>query len=328
MKKITLGLCFLFATMGLLAKGNKKDLSVKTEIDTISYAYGSSLAQQGVIQHLIQKGIVVDTAEVRKDFDLKISNVTDEKEIKKLQKEYASKLDATIKANQSSVALLLKGISDAIADNSENKPYNEGLSMGQQLKQMLPMFLEQLYGNDLEDKKINVDLFIDAMQTNLLGGTPLIENATDLLNMKSEEMRAANEKKQEVENEIYMKEADKFLMDNKKNKGVVVLPSGLQYKVLTEGTGAIPKKTDKVKVHYKGTLIDGTVFDSSYKRGEPIVLGVNEVISGWTEALQLMPVGSKWMLYVPSDLGYGGRATGAIKPFSSLVFEVELLGIE
>jgi FKBP-type peptidyl-prolyl cis-trans isomerase FklB len=110
---------------------------------------------------------------------------------------------------------------------------------------------------------------------------------------------------------------------------VVTLPSGLQYKVVKMGSGPKPKATDTVKTHYKGTLISGTEFDSSYKRGEPAVFPVNQVIPGWTEALQLMPVGSKWELYVPAKLAYGERGAGQeIGPNSTLIFEVELLGIE
>jgi FKBP-type peptidyl-prolyl cis-trans isomerase FklB len=106
------------------------------------------------------------------------------------------------------------------------------------------------------------------------------------------------------------------------------LPDGLQYQVITEGTGEKPTISDRVKVHYHGTLTDGTVFDSSIERGEPAVFGVAQVIKGWTEALQLMPVGSKWILYIPYDLAYGGRDAGKIKPFSNLIFEIELLDIE
>lgn len=120
-----------------------------------------------------------------------------------------------------------------------------------------------------------------------------------------------------------------FLKENKTKDGVVTLPSGLQYKILTKGTGAKPTADKKVKCHYRGTTIDGQEFDSSYKRGEPATFQVGGVIKGWTEALQLMPVGSKWMLYIPSDLAYGDRgAGGAIAPGATLIFEVELLGIE
>jgi FKBP-type peptidyl-prolyl cis-trans isomerase FklB len=124
------------------------------------------------------------------------------------------------------------------------------------------------------------------------------------------------------------KAGEAFLVENKTKPGVVTLPSGLQYIVLKEGTGPKPVATDKVKCHYKGTLIDGTVFDSSIDRGQPIEFAVTGVIPGWTEALQLMTVGSKWKLFIPSNLGYGDQGAGAaIKPGSTLIFEVELLDI-
>lgn len=120
-----------------------------------------------------------------------------------------------------------------------------------------------------------------------------------------------------------------FLEENKKKEGVTVLPSGLQYEILTEGSGPKPKATDKVKCHYHGTLINGKVFDSSIERKQPAVFGVNQVIKGWVEALQLMPVGSKWRLYIPSELAYGSQGAGSsIEPNSTLIFDVELLGIE
>lgn len=120
-----------------------------------------------------------------------------------------------------------------------------------------------------------------------------------------------------------------FLEENSKKENVVSLPSGLQYEILTEGNGPKPKATDSVKCHYHGTLLDGTVFDSSVQRGEPAVFGVNQVIKGWVEALQLMSVGSKWKLFIPSSLAYGSQGAGnSIEPNSTLIFEVELLGIE
>lgn len=132
----------------------------------------------------------------------------------------------------------------------------------------------------------------------------------------------------EREAQASLEEGSAFLEENKAREGVVVTESGLQYEVLTEGTGAKPTAEDRVRVHYHGTLIDGTVFDSSVDRGEPAVFGVGQVIRGWTEALQLMPVGSKWKLYIPSELAYGPRAAGPdIGPNSTLIFEVELLEI-
>jgi len=123
-------------------------------------------------------------------------------------------------------------------------------------------------------------------------------------------------------------QGEKFLEENKLREGVIVTESGLQYEVLKMGKGQKPAATDRVKVHYHGTLTDGTVFDSSVERGEPIVFGLNQVIAGWTEGVQLMPVGSKFKFYIPQELGYGSRAAGSIPPYSTLIFEVELLGIE
>ncbi|HBG56662.1 FKBP-type peptidyl-prolyl cis-trans isomerase [Proteiniphilum sp. UBA1028] len=119
-----------------------------------------------------------------------------------------------------------------------------------------------------------------------------------------------------------------FLAENSKKENVISLPSGLQYEVLVEGSGAKPRATDKVRCHYHGTLLNGAVFDSSVQRGQPAEFGVNQVIKGWVEALQLMSVGSKWRLFIPSDLAYGQQgAGGSIEPNSTLIFEVELLGI-
>ena len=125
-----------------------------------------------------------------------------------------------------------------------------------------------------------------------------------------------------------IEQGEMFLKMNKERAGVTTLPSGLQYEVLATGTGRKPKATDKVRCHYEGRLVDGTMFDSSVERGEPAVFGVNQVIAGWTEGLQLMPVGSKFRFYIPQELGYGSRNAGSIPPYSTLIFEVELLGIE
>lgn len=125
----------------------------------------------------------------------------------------------------------------------------------------------------------------------------------------------------------YKKEGQAYLDSNKTQHGIVVLPSGLQYRIMKVGTGPKPGPTDKVKVHYQGALTTGKIFDSSIERGEPISLNVNEVIPGWIEALQMMPAGSKWQLFIPSDLGYGDAGQGPIPPGSTLVFEVELIEI-
>lgn len=140
-------------------------------------------------------------------------------------------------------------------------------------------------------------------------------------------MEKAQQKMQEQSGKA-KEEGEKFLAENKTKPGVVTTASGLQYKVITMGKGKKPKASNEVTVHYRGTLLNGTEFDNSYKRGEPVTFPVGGVIAGWTEVLQLMPVGSKWQVFVPANLGYGDRAAGPIPPGSTLVFDVELLAIK
>lgn len=158
----------------------------------------------------------------------------------------------------------------------------------------------------------------------------VMENAS--LDMSQQEAQVLiNDYFQKLQEKAYaqnIQEGKDFLEENAKRPEIRVTESGLQYEVITEGAGVKPKASDQVKVHYHGTLINGSVFDSSVSRGEPAVFGVTQVISGWVEALQLMPVGSKWKLYIPSDLAYGARGAGqSIAPHTTLVFEVELLEI-
>ena len=173
-------------------------------------------------------------------------------------------------------------------------------------------------------KGLCVEDFAQAVSDVLNGNKTAISHAEarDIVNKYFEEM----EQKINAEN---IEKGKKFLEENKNRPGVVTLPSGLQYEVIKEGNvGRYAKATDRVECHYEGTLIDGTLFDSSIKRGQPAVFGVNQVIPGWVEALQLMPEGAKWKLYIPSELGYGAQGAGEmIPPHSTLIFEVELLKI-
>jgi FKBP-type peptidyl-prolyl cis-trans isomerase FklB len=151
----------------------------------------------------------------------------------------------------------------------------------------------------------------------------------EILTALQKEMIAKQEERMKTVGEKNRKDGQAFLTANKKKEGVKTLPSGLQYKVVKEGTGKIPKATDTVTTNYRGTLIDGTEFDSSYNRGQPATFPVNGVIKGWTEALQLMKTGSKWQLFVPSDLAYGDKGAGPqIGPNAVLIFEVELLSVQ
>jgi FKBP-type peptidyl-prolyl cis-trans isomerase FklB len=168
-------------------------------------------------------------------------------------------------------------------------------------------------------KNINNTLVIKAL-ADAKADKPLL-NETQVNNCIVSYMQAAAKEKPNK------KAGDAWLAENKKKPGVVTTQSGLQYKIEKEGTGPKPKVTDQVKVHYHGTLIDGSVFDSSVERGQPITLGLSNVIPGWTEALQLMPVGSKWKLFIPSELAYGDQETGKIQAGSALIFDVELIEI-
>jgi FKBP-type peptidyl-prolyl cis-trans isomerase FklB len=190
------------------------------------------------------------------------------------------------------------------------------------------------WGTGLHRQGIDVDsaALLQGMKDGLSGGKTLLteDEARAALMQLQSEVQAKQQAKAQQEGEANKKEGDAFLAANKTKEGVVTLPSGLQYKILKAGTGPKPTATDTVVCNYKGTLINGTEFDSSYKRGEPATFPVSGVIKGWTEALQLMPVGSKWQLVIPSDLAYGSRGTpgGPIGPNSTLVFEVELISIQ
>jgi FKBP-type peptidyl-prolyl cis-trans isomerase len=188
-------------------------------------------------------------------------------------------------------------------------------------------------GTTLRKQSVDFDpnIVAQGLKTSLAGGKTLMtqEEAQALLKEVQNDMLKKQQEEMRVAGEANKKEGDAFLEANKGKEGVVTLPSGLEYKIMKEGNGPKPTATDSVVCNYRGTLINGTEFDSSYKRGQPATFPVNGVIKGWTEALQLMPVGSKWQLFVPSSLAYAERgAGGEIGPNATLIFEVELLSIQ
>jgi len=188
-------------------------------------------------------------------------------------------------------------------------------------------------GRNFKGQSIEVDLkaLAKGLEDALTGTKPLLtdEEIGEVMQTFQEELAARQADRARVEGQKNKTVGDEFLAANKAKPGVKTLPSGLQYKVIAEGTGEKPTKSDTVTTHYRGTLIDGTEFDSSYSRGEPATFPVSGVIAGWTEALQLMPVGSKWQLFIPSDLAYGARGAGErIGPNETLIFEIELLSID
>jgi FKBP-type peptidyl-prolyl cis-trans isomerase FklB len=187
-------------------------------------------------------------------------------------------------------------------------------------------------GTNLQKQSVPIDPAILArgLRDGLAGGKTLLtdDEAQAALKAMQDEIRAKQQAKVQEAAGANKKEGEAFLAANKGKDGVVTLASGLQYKILKEGTGPKPAATDSVVCNYRGTLINGKEFDSSYKRGQPATFAVTGVIKGWTEALQLMPVGSKWQLFVPSDLAYGASGRNPIEPNATLIFEVELLSIE
>lgn len=222
------------------------------------------------------------------------------------------------------VESLLKGLNEALNNKSD---YYELEVLASNIGDAMKKQNENGFMG-IEGRTVNFDVF----KQGLINGFRAYDSqmapqeANMYLQVESQKAREIELEKLYGENRIA---GESFLAENATKEGVVTLASGLQYKIVKEGKGEVPTAASQVKVHYHGTLIDGTVFDSSVERNEPASFGVTQVIKGWTEALQLMPVGSKWVLYVPQNLAYGSQSpSDVISPFSALIFEVELLGIE
>ncbi len=204
-----------------------------------------------------------------------------------------------------------------LKDNKDKVSYAIGLDVGGAMKK--------------QSIDVNTDIFMRGLKDALSGGPKLMtdEEVKETMTAFSHEMAAKQKEAMKKLGEKNKQEGEAFLAENKKKEGVKTLPSGLQYKVITEGSGKTPKASDTVTVNYRGTLIDGTEFDSSYKRGQPATFPVNGVIKGWTEALQLMKEGAKWQIFIPSDLAYGDKGAGnVIGPNAALIFDVELISVK
>ena len=261
---------------------------LKNDIDTVSYALGMAQTQ-GLKEYLVGS-LGVDTAYID-DF--------------------------------------IKGMNEGANAGEDKKKvaYYAGIQIGQQISnQMVKAINRQLFGED-STQTISLKNFMAGFITATTNKTGLMtmEQAQETANNKMQEIKKAQAEKQFGANK---KAGEDFLAANAKKDGVKTLPSGLQYKVIKEGTGAIPADTSLVKIHYEGKLVDGTVFDSSLQRGEPAEMYANRVIKGFTEALTRMPVGSEWEVYIPQELAYGeGGAGGMIPPYAALIFDVELIAV-
>ena len=225
------------------------------------------------------------------------------------------------------MADFIKGVKEGIhMSSAKEAAHLAGLQIGRQVgNDIVGRINESLFGND-STQNLNKDNFVAGFISALekKNGLPSMTEATSYVDTHAKSIKDKALEAKYAENKAA---GEKFLAENATKEGVQTTPSGLQYKVIKQGKGAVPTNKNTVKVHYKGTLIDGTEFDSSYSRNEPSSFPVTGVIKGWTEALTMMPVGSKWELYIPQELAYGARNQSKIKPFSTLVFEVELLEI-
>ena len=289
MKKLFFGAMMMaFAAATFVSCGNSTPKAdLKDEVDTLSYAMG--MAQTQGLKEYLSDRLQIDTAYMD-DF--------------------------------------IKGLNDGAnaGDDKKKAAYYAGIQIGQQISnQMVKGINHEVFGGD-STKTISLKNFMAGFVSGTTGkkGLMTIEQAARVAQEKMVSIKAKAMEKQYGPNKVA---GEKFLAANKKKPGVVTLPSGVQYKVIKEGNGPMPKDTSMVKVQYEGKTIDGKVFDSSYKRGEPISLRANQVIKGWTEALVHMPVGSVWEVYIPQNLAYGEREQGQIKPFSVLIFKIELVSL-
>lgn len=302
--------------------------TLKTDNDTLAYAFGVNLYETGLDMYLQQLGIYTDTAQIRQQFSNLILNA--ENEIKKdsLEKVMRSQIDSTESVNRKNIADFMRGLQKGISATKSENAYLQGIAIGNQISgQIVPNFKGQIFGEEADKEQFNSELIASGIGVSILklksavsDPASYIKQRSDKSRQEQEEARLAKQEKSKVEQDAKSKA---FFDENTAKEGVVSLPSGLQYKIITEGKGDKPKATDRVTVAYIGKDLDGNIFDQN----ENATFGVTQVIKGWTEALQLMPVGSKWELYIPSDLAYGERATGSIKPYSTLTFVVELKSI-
>ena len=289
MKKFSFMAALAIVAAGMVSCGKSTPkANLKSDVDTLSYAIGMAQTQ-GLKEYLVER-MDVDTTYMKE---------------------------------------FIKGLNEGAnaGDDKKKAAYYAGIQIGQQISNiMMKNINREVFGND-STKTISLKNFMAGFVSGVTGKNGLMtaEQANMTAQTKMQQMKAEQMMKQYGPNK---EKGEKFLAENAKKEGVKTLPSGVQYKVIKEGTGAIPADTSKVKVNYEGRTIEGKVFDSSYKRNQPLTLRCNQTIKGWTDAMVHMPVGSVWEVYIPQNLAYGEREQGDIKPFSVLIFKIELLGIE
>ena len=288
MKKTSIILSALVAGMMAACTSGTPKANLTSDIDTLSYAIG--MAQSQGLKDYLSMRMSVDTAY----------------------------MDAFIKGfNESAKS----------GEDKKQNAYYAGLQIGQQVsQQMVKSINDDLFGSD-STQTISLDNFMAGFVagTTGKGGLMTVDSASTVAQTKMQQVKARHMEEVYGDNK---KQCEEFMANIAKKEGIKALDNGVYYEVLTEGKGEIPSDTSRVKVHYEGRLINDTIFDSSYKRNQPTTFRANMVIPGWTNALTHMPVGSKWKVYIPQDQAYADREMGQIKPFSCLIFTIDLLEIE
>lgn len=304
MKRLSFIATLAAAVALTVACGNKKDAADEVEADDAETMVDDAFTDVSLDSSLDSVSYAVGT-KLAADFNN--FNIIEQYGIKPEQ------MDAFVKG--------IKEACIAAGDNDE-KARIAGIQIGYQLTQMKDNAARDIFNGD-STKSLSMEHLATAFINGIQHGVQLIgdDEAPTVIENYKNRITASEHANEKAKNE-------KFLAENKRRSDVITTASGLQYKVITTGRGAKPGATDRVKVHYEGRLIDGTVFDSSFQRGEPAVFGVNQVILGWQEALQMMPTGSEWEIYLPYNLAYGERGNSSIPPYATLIFTVKLLGIE
>jgi FKBP-type peptidyl-prolyl cis-trans isomerase len=290
MKKLTIFAAVAFAALISSCSSSTPKADLKTDIDSLSYTFGMANTE-GLMPYLSERMGVDTTEQYMKEF--------------------------------------IKGLQEGVnaGDDKKKAAYYAGIQIGQQIsQQMIKGLNHEIFGED-STKTISLKNFLAGFisGTTHKGELMKMEDAQTYLRTKMEAIQSKNMEQQYGPNK---KACEAYMANIAKKPGIKSLGKGVYYEVVTEGKGAVPSDTSKVKVNYEGKTIDGKVFDSSYTKNEPTMFRCNQVIPGWTLAVTHMPVGSKWIVYIPQEMGYGSREAGQIKPFSALIFTVELLSIE
>ena len=289
MKKLTFMAASAIAAMSIMSCGNSTPkANLKSDVDSMSYAIGMAQTQ-GLKEYLVGR-MGVDTTYMKE---------------------------------------FIKGLNEGAnaGDDKKKAAYYAGIQIGQQISNQMVMGINhEVFGDD-STKTISLKNFMAGFVSGVTGknGIMTVQEAGMMAQAKMQQLKAKTMEAKYGDNK---KKGEEFMAANKSKEGIKTLPSGVQYKVIKEGNGPIPADTSMVSCNYEGRTIDGKVFDSSYKRNQPLKPRCNQPIKGWTDAMVHMPVGSVWEVYIPQELAYGEREQGDIKPFSVLIFKIELLGIE